>query len=114
MSVGWAEPRRPGQRERVGPEAVKPVILSSPLSGMCGEWREIWSLQCCNFNPESLRGGGKVKPSCDTAGGKAPITQLALTPIRPISRLNYRLSGVLFCCSASRFFFTQLFVRLRL
>lgn len=31
-------------------EVVKPVILSSPLSGMCGEWREIWSLHCCNFS----------------------------------------------------------------
>lgn len=55
--------------ERAGPEAVKPVILSSPLSGMCGEWREIWSPQRCNFNP-CVRGGGKVKASCDTAGVK--------------------------------------------
>lgn len=38
-SAGGAELRRPGQRERAGPAAVKPVILPSPPSGMCGEWR---------------------------------------------------------------------------
>lgn len=48
LSAGRTKPNWPAQRER--PEALKPVILSSPLSGMCGEWREIWNLCCCNFS----------------------------------------------------------------
>lgn len=42
-------------------EAVKPVILSSLLSGMCGEWREIWSPGHTVISPPAfasvIRGG---------------------------------------------------------
>lgn len=33
------------------PKAVEPVILSSLLSGICRDWRKIWSVHCCNFSP---------------------------------------------------------------
>lgn len=63
LLVGWAI-----GREKDRPEAVKPVILSSPLSGMCGEWREIRRLHCCNFSPSHLirlMGVGRWAWLCD-------------------------------------------------